>query len=85
MCASVWRPSTESVTVTGDATHVDTATNTLGKTVGGREVLDLPLNGRNFTQLGLLQTGVAPVSDGVLENRRHAARRPGVFGERAAA
>ena len=57
----------EAVTVTGDAPHVDTSTNTLGKTVSGREVLDLPLNGRNFTQLGLLQTGVAPVTSGVLK------------------
>lgn len=57
----------ESVTVTGDAPQVDTATNTLGKTVSGREVLDLPLNGRNFTQLGLLQTGVAPLPSGVLK------------------
>lgn len=56
----------ETVTVSGDASIVDTATNTLGKTVSGREVLDLPLNGRNFTQLGLLQTGVAPLPAGVL-------------------
>lgn len=56
---------TQSVSVAGDATPVDAATNTLGKTVGGREVLDLPLNGRNFTQLGLLQTGVAPIASGV--------------------
>jgi hypothetical protein len=57
----------ESVTVAGDAPTVDTSTNTLGKTVSGREVLDLPLNGRNFTQLGLLQNGVAPVTSGVLK------------------
>lgn len=56
----------ESVTVTADASQVDASTNTLGKTVSGREVLDLPLNGRNFTQLGLLQAGVAPVTPGVL-------------------
>ena len=31
----------------------------------GREVLELPLNGRNFAQLGLLQTGVAPLSAGL--------------------
>jgi len=60
--ASVMQP----VAVTEDANPVDTATNTLGKTVNGREILDLPLNGRNFTQLGLLQTGVAPVSAGVV-------------------
>lgn len=57
---------TQSIAVTGDATAVDTATNVLGKTVSGREVVDLPLNGRNFTQLGLLQTGVAPVAPGVM-------------------
>jgi hypothetical protein len=37
----------------------------LGRVVTGREILDLPLNGRNFTQLGLLQTGVAPLTAGV--------------------
>ena len=40
-------------------------TNTLGKVVTGREITELPLNGRNFTQLGLLQTGVAPLTAGV--------------------
>jgi hypothetical protein len=56
----------ETVNVTADASLLDSSTNTLGKVVSGREVLDLPLNGRNFTQLGLLQTGVAPLTAGVL-------------------
>lgn len=56
----------QSISIAGDATPVDTATNVLGKTVSGREVVDLPLNGRNFTQLGLLQTGVAPMTPGVM-------------------
>ena len=34
-------------------------------TATGRELVDLPLNGRNFTQLGLLQAGVAPLTAGV--------------------
>jgi hypothetical protein len=55
----------ETVTVNGDASTVDSSTNTLGKVVSGREVVDLPLNGRNFTQLGLLQTGVAPLTAGL--------------------
>jgi outer membrane receptor protein involved in Fe transport len=55
----------ESITVEEDATLVDTATNTLGKVVTAREILDLPLNGRNFTQLGLLQAGVAGLTSGV--------------------
>jgi outer membrane receptor protein involved in Fe transport len=56
----------ESVTVSGSAQLVDTSTNALGRVVTGRELVDLPLNGRNFTQLGLLQTGVAPLTAGVV-------------------
>lgn len=55
----------ESVTVTGGGQVVDTSTNVLGRVVSGRELVDLPLNGRNFTQLGLLQTGVAPLPAGL--------------------
>jgi hypothetical protein len=55
----------ESVTVNDTPASIDTSTNTLGKVVSGREVLDLPLNGRNFAQLGLLQAGVAPLSAGL--------------------
>ncbi|HXE80298.1 MAG TPA: TonB-dependent receptor [Vicinamibacterales bacterium] len=56
---------TDNVTETGGVQLVDTATNTLGRVITGRELVDLPLNGRNFTQLGLLQTGVAPLTAGV--------------------
>jgi hypothetical protein len=56
---------TESITVQGTAPAIDTSTNTLGKVVSGREVLELPLNGRNFAQLGLLQAGVAPLTAGL--------------------
>ena len=55
----------ETVTVTGGVQLVDTSSNVLGRVVTGRELEDLPLNGRNFTQLGLLQTGVAPLTFGV--------------------
>ncbi len=58
----------ETVTVEADAALVDTATNALGKVVTTREVLDLPLNGRNFTQLGLLQAGVAPLTAGIQQS-----------------
>ncbi len=59
------RSLAETVTVAGDAQLVDTSTNALGRVITGRELVDLPLNGRNFTQLGLLQTGVAPLTAGV--------------------
>ena len=55
----------ETVKVSGGAQLVDTTSNALGRVVTGRELVDLPLNGRNFTQLGLLQTGVAPLTAGV--------------------
>jgi Carboxypeptidase regulatory-like domain/TonB dependent receptor len=55
----------EEITVTGGAQLVDTSSNALGRVITGRELVDLPLNGRNFTQLGLLQTGVAPLTAGV--------------------
>ncbi len=54
-----------SITVTAEAPLVDATTNTLGAVVTGQEIVDLPLNGRNFTQLGLLQAGVAPLSAGL--------------------
>jgi hypothetical protein len=57
--------TSETVTVAGRAPLVETSSNALGSVVSGREILDLPLNGRNFTQLGLLQTGVAPLTAGV--------------------
>lgn len=57
---------TSSVVITDAPPAIDTSTNTLGKVVSSKEVLDLPLNGRNFAQLGLLQTGVAPLSSGIL-------------------
>ncbi len=56
----------ETVKVSGGAPLVETSSNALGRVVTGRELVDLPLNGRNFTQLGLLQTGVAPLTAGVV-------------------
>lgn len=56
----------ETVTVSGGAQLVETSSNALGRVVTGRELVDLPLNGRNFTQLGLLQTGVAPLTAGIV-------------------
>src|SRR5262249_41614567 len=50
----------ETVQVTSDAPLVETVSNSLGKLTSGREILDLPLNGRNFSQLGVLQAGAGP-------------------------
>ena len=52
------------VEVKADATLVQT-TNDLGETVGHQDIVDLPLNGRNFSQLGLLLPGTAPLPQGL--------------------
>jgi len=53
-------PSSVSTTVevTTAAALVDTSDATIGATIQGEQVTDLPLDGRNFTQLALLTPGV---------------------------
>jgi hypothetical protein len=50
--------ASETVQVTSAAPLVDTETSSLGEVVEGRQLAELPLNGRNFTQLALLAPGV---------------------------
>jgi hypothetical protein len=54
------------VSVSATAVAVDTS-QTLGNVVSEKELNDLPLNGRDLTQLGLLQPGVAPMTAGLAE------------------
>ena len=54
------------VTVSAERVTVDTSP-TLGNVVSENQAVDLPLNGRNLTQLGLLQPGVAPMTAGLAE------------------
>ena len=49
---------TTSISVTDAVPLVDTANSSLGTVIEGRQVTELPLNGRNFTQLALLVPGV---------------------------
>ncbi len=55
------------VEVRADAALVQDTISSLGETVMQRQILDLPLDGRNFSQLGLLQPGVVPLTPGLLE------------------
>src|SRR6266481_6700645 len=48
----------ETVTVTSQASGVETVSPTLGQSVTSRPLVNLPLNGRNVLQLALLQPGV---------------------------
>ena len=49
----------ESVTVTGTAPLVNTTSGSVGGLVSAEKIADLPLNGRNYIDLTLLQMGVA--------------------------
>jgi hypothetical protein len=55
----------ESVTVSGEAPLVETSHSTLGITIDQQKVVELPLNGRNFTQLGTLIPGVVAPPGGL--------------------
>jgi hypothetical protein len=50
--------ATTTVEVTGAAALVDTTDATLGETIEGRQITELPLNGRNILNLALLTPGV---------------------------
>jgi outer membrane receptor protein involved in Fe transport len=55
------------IEVNANAELVQSTVSSLGETVREREILDLPLDGRNFAQLGLLQPGVVPLTPGLVE------------------
>jgi len=50
--------ATQSITVTDAAPLVDTSNASIGSVISGKQVTDLPLNGRNFTGLAILTPGV---------------------------
>jgi outer membrane receptor for ferrienterochelin and colicin len=49
---------TETITVVGEAPIVETTKTTLGKVITTRQIDDLPISGRNFTNLAFLSPGV---------------------------
>lgn len=50
--------SSESIEVSSAAPLVDTETSSVGSVIEGQQLAEIPLNGRNFTQLALLSPGV---------------------------
>jgi carboxypeptidase family protein len=56
--------TTQQVTVQTNVNSVETTTTELGTAIEENEVSNLPLNGRNFTQLLALTPGVSPISTG---------------------
>jgi outer membrane receptor protein involved in Fe transport len=68
----------ETISVTADAPLVETSNATLGIVVDEKKVVELPLNGRNFTQLGTLLPGVVAPPSGLGGAEGNAT--PGGFG-----
>jgi hypothetical protein len=54
----------EEVIVRAEAPILETQTSELGQVIDNRRIENLPLNGRNFTQLALLAAGVGPAEPG---------------------
>lgn len=52
----------QTVTVEATAPTIESSTAELGTVMGSRQVNDLPLNGRNFTQLLALTPGASPIN-----------------------
>lgn len=52
----------ETVAVQADVQGLQTSSSQLGSVVGEKEIQDLPLNGRNFSQMLLLTPGATPIS-----------------------
>jgi hypothetical protein len=52
----------ESITVSDSATHVETVDTQMGEVISGNQITAVPLNGRSYTDLLALQSGVVPVT-----------------------
>jgi len=55
---------TDTVEVAGEAPILETDTSYLGEVVDSQRIMDLPLNGRQFTRLAVLTAGTAPTPAG---------------------
>src|SRR2546428_8314188 len=52
----------ETVTVSSDAAPVETRSGELSSLISDKQITELPLNGRNYSQLALMVPGVSPVT-----------------------
>ncbi len=56
--------TSQTIEVTGTSEALETTNATISSVVEHQQIVDLPLNGRNFTQLTLLTPGAAPQESG---------------------
>ena len=75
--------TTTAITVTSSAVALETASAQLGTTVNASQLRDMPLNGRNFTQLLVLTAGAAtPGTTGIWGNPQAGDyRQPSINGQ----
>ena len=73
----------ETVTVVGEAPLVDTTTSAVGNLVAEEQISELPLNGRDYVQLVLLQPGVVQYREQNAELNRGMGIRMSIGGARA--
>jgi hypothetical protein len=54
---------TEAINIQAEAPLVQSESSALGNVIGSRQITDLPLNGRDYTQLATLTTGVVKITE----------------------
>ncbi|MFQ5931048.1 MAG: TonB-dependent receptor domain-containing protein [Nitrospiraceae bacterium] len=59
---------TEQVTVESSTPLLETEDTSMGQVVNNRAIIELPLNGRNYLQLGTLAAGMMPVKKGMFND-----------------
>ncbi|MFZ0770227.1 MAG: carboxypeptidase regulatory-like domain-containing protein [Candidatus Sulfotelmatobacter sp.] len=52
----------DAITVSDNASHVETSSSQMGEVISGSTMTGVPLNGRSYTDLLALQSGVAPAT-----------------------
>jgi len=57
--------TTEKIEVSADALHVETASSQMGEVIEGKEMTDVPLVSRSYTDLLALQPGVVATASGI--------------------
>ena len=55
---------TETVTISSDSAPVETRSGDVSSLISEKQVTELPLNGRNYSQLALMVPGVSPATNG---------------------
>jgi hypothetical protein len=58
----------QTMTVIEEANQVETSDTKLGQVIGSKQVTDLPLNGRSYTDLLAIQGGVTPITTSSASN-----------------